>query len=113
MDIALQIALVAAAASLVGALISLAISRRTARAAREQAVMLDWLKEQRSAIDRIRTYAGEVESLRSACWIVLMLAERLTHSRLPKQDAFESLFEEFERFSSVFRNYWDNWRDAK
>jgi hypothetical protein len=106
-------ALIAATVSLVGVLASLIIAGRSARAAREQVALVEWLKDQRTSVDRIRAYAVEVEKFRSACWLLHMAAEKILRSSQLDQEVLDTLLQNYEKVNEVFEKYWSDWAETK
>lgn len=106
----IEAALIAGLISLIGILVSAFIAFRTMRVNRTQAVLVEWLKEQREAVSRIRNYAAEVEELRSRCWIVVANLDLFLKK---KQDKYSVLFLKSANLGEAFGKYWDKWSQVK
>jgi hypothetical protein len=107
----IEAALIAATISLVGIVVSAFISLRTIRATKTQVILIEWLKEQREAVARIRGYASEVEELRSRCWMVLMQIELFLRGK--KRDRTDRLILKRVNLREAFNNYWEKWSEVK
>ena len=105
-----EAALIAGVISLIGMLVSAFIAFRTMRVSRTQTVLVEWLKEQREAVSRIRSYAAEVEELRSRCWVVAVSLDLFLKT---KQDRNGVLFLRNANLGDAFSKYWDKWSQVK
>ena len=96
MDPIVVSAAVAGAVSLVGLTINLAVARRLRRAATDQLRFSAALRQAESSIREIRSFTGEADKLRSACWHLLTDVCALQKSRQDNQELLGLLKHEAE-----------------
>ena len=112
MEVALVAVLITAAVGLIGFLVNLEVTKRAARATREQSATSEWQKEERSGLDRLRQYEVEVERLRSACWPLYHAVRHLitggtTEERIKQIDT------RWGGLSATFEQYWIKWAETR